>query len=204
MCITSGDWIVYLPYIAKITPPCAMWCNAMMMGWHSSWEPSQLTQWKQQQFRKVTHMQAHTYMSVLEETSDLKEVALSWCRQVFSLEWAALHTELHLIWWLQSFLSIRRISLKTLFTQFKRGSETFRNKLADHYQNFFLFPESEWSPLSFLCSQYTWNNLWHHSNHWGQWAGSTSPNHTFLPHGVAPRPITNSTSPGRWCTLNVQ
>lgn len=59
-------------------------------------------------------------------------------------------------------------------------------------------------PLSFLSSQYTWNNLWHHSNHWGQWAGSPSPNHTFHPHGVAPRPITNSTSSGRWCTLNAQ
>lgn len=55
-----------------------------------------------------------------------------------------------------------------------------------------------------LSPQHTWNHLRHHSNNWGQWAKSTSPNHTLLPHGLAPRPIPNSTSPGRRCPLNAQ
>lgn len=56
----------------------------------------------------------------------------------------------------------------------------------------------------FTSPQYTRDNLRHHSNHWGQWAESTSPHRTLLPHGLASRPITNPTSSGGRCPLNAQ
>lgn len=44
--------------------------------------PFKLTHWKKQHFRKVTHAYTHIHKAMLEETADLKGVALDWCRQL--------------------------------------------------------------------------------------------------------------------------
>lgn len=87
-------------------------------------------------------------------------------------------------------------------------------KLPEEFYSFALFNEKSELLLYVLSlfrslfltlfPQYTRNNLRHHGNHWGQWAWSTSPHHTLLPHGLAPGPITNPTTPGRRRPLNAQ
>lgn len=113
---------------------------------------------------------------------------IAWC--VLSLGWSALHTQVLLIWWLQRVPSIRGILLRSL------PPLSFK-KLSSMSENGFLI-------RVFLSPQYTRNNFWHHSDHWGQWERPTCLNHTVLSYGVAPRAIPNSSPPSRRRSLDAQ
>lgn len=119
---------------------------------------------------------------------------------IFSLEWFALHTAVHLTWGCQCarpviLVNLRHFSEDPLHEAFKNSNQLSENMLIISFYVCLCGP---------LFLQYTRNNLRHNSNHWGQWAEPPRPGCTLLPHGLAIGPDSNPTSPGWRRPLNAQ